>query len=96
MATDNSRVTVSMEPVAWVMRIHPDGGSFREASPFNTSCTVTADDNMVGTIRGFSGGVTTEVQRAIFAEMARNGIKEVLWSRRIPGKKWRSFRYPCV
>ena len=73
----------TMEPVAWVMRLHVDDDA-RIGAPYIASCTVTVDDCRVATLRGLSlqGRPTAPGWRAALQALDDAGCTAALYTRR--------------
>ncbi len=85
------RATASLEPIAAILRFHPDGGDF--GAPYSGSATVTFDGS-VAELRGLSlqgGAFTRGHGRAIGRALAEAGVTEVVFDRRRDGR-WRRVR----
>lgn len=79
---------VTLEPVQWVMRIHPQF----ETNPdkYIGAATVSMDVDGVASIRAlvttrYSEAVSTEIKRALAADI---GATKVIWGRRKAGRRY--------
>jgi hypothetical protein len=83
----------SLEAVTYVLRIHP--GPHDPANPkppYIAAATVTVGDD-TATIRGFAmEGFDKAAWRAVMGALATVGITDVVYTRRVPGKRPRLMR----
>lgn len=88
-------ISVSLEPVAWVLRVHPGpDGDYRLKSPYGATATVTVDDLGCATIRGLAVDQFDRATAEAFNVAFRKAeILEVLWTRKKPGEEPRVFRH---
>lgn len=70
---------VSLEPITWILRIHPEGDY---GDPYVGSATVTVDDDRRACLRALTGTFNRETWTAIEAALKTIGVKTVLFTRR--------------
>jgi hypothetical protein len=85
----------TLEPSAYVLRIHLDGDGPAFGTPYHAAATITVDDLHVATIKGLASSSVfgAEDWRAVFAALAGIGVKELIYMRRSPGKAPRLIRH---
>ncbi len=76
------------EPIAFVLRIHPDDTA-EIGAPYSASVSVTIGEDRVATLHGLvwggSGAFPVAAGLALDAELGRLGAREVVYSRRVGG-----------
>jgi hypothetical protein len=87
--------TVSMEPIAWELRVHPEpGDTWKAGSAYRNSAAVTRGPDNTAMVFGLTfDGVDQAFLRSLNAAMHKEGIVEVVWAREEPGQPPRTFRH---
>jgi hypothetical protein len=81
MSGDETLTTATMEPIAWVMRLHH--GAAVLGDPYFAHSTVTVDDLGRATLRGFAmAGFSSRDWRAVTRVLGAAGIKEMTYTRK--------------
>jgi len=79
---EDTLTTATMEPVAWVLRLHR--GTDRQT--YFAHSFVSIDDLGCATLRGFKmAGFTVRDWRAVMCALGAAGIKEMIYTRKKPG-----------
>jgi hypothetical protein len=78
--------TASLEPIAFVLRLHPGDKGF--GSPYVSTSTVTLDEEGTAAVRGLAiGRFPPAAGKAILRAFQKAGFKATSWSRMIDGEK---------